>query len=113
MKATFVETAPFARIRADYLTDDDYRELQEALLNEPRIGDTIAGTGGLRKVRWVLSGSSKGKRGGIRVIYYWWSETGRFLMFTLYAKGEAVDLSSDEKKQFKNMLQSLLAEIGD
>jgi mRNA-degrading endonuclease RelE of RelBE toxin-antitoxin system len=70
MKATFVELPPFARQRADYMDDEAYRALQNELMQNPEAGDVIEGTGGLRKVRQADPRRGKGKRGGLRVIYY-------------------------------------------
>lgn len=72
MKALFVELPSFSRFRADYLDDEGLRSLQNALLANPDGGDVIEGTGGLRKLRHADRRRGKGKRGGLRVIYYWW-----------------------------------------
>ena len=71
MKAVFKELSVFESVRADYLTDVQYREFQNMLLKNPTKGDVIAGTGGLRKVRFADPRRGKGKRGGLRAIYYW------------------------------------------
>ena len=65
---TFVETPPFTRLVAGYLSDEDYGELQSHLASHPHAGAVIPGSGGVRKLRWTLPGH--GKRGGIRVIYF-------------------------------------------
>lgn len=72
MKATFVELPSFEHHRQDYLDDDAYLEFQRMLLLSPQMGDVIEGTGGLRKVRYEDKRRGKGKRGGLRVIYYYW-----------------------------------------
>jgi len=64
-----VETSIFTRQVQDLLSDDEYRSLQITLAKRPEVGALIEGSGGLRKVRWALAG--RGKRGGVRVIYYW------------------------------------------
>jgi hypothetical protein len=66
----FIEAPAFARHLADYLPDDDYRELQERLAANPELGDLMPGTGGFRKIRWANARRGKGRRGGLRVIYY-------------------------------------------
>jgi hypothetical protein len=71
MDALFIELPPFQRYRQDYLDDELFRSLQLELLKAPEAGDLIEGTGGLRKIRFVDERRHKGKRGGIRVIYYW------------------------------------------
>jgi len=72
MKAVFIEPPAFERHRQDYLDDDAFSRLQEALMGNPEAGDVIEGTAGLRKVRFAASRrpKPKGKRGGLRVIYY-------------------------------------------
>jgi len=108
MRALFVELPPFSRFRRDYLDDDAFRRLQELLLAEPLAGDVIQGTGGLRKVRFADSRRQKGKRGGLRVIYYFWHEGGQFWLFTLYDKDEAADLTAAERKAVKALLDAEL-----
>lgn len=108
MKAVFVELPPFERYRADYLDDEGFRGLQAALMRAPEAGDLIPDAGGLRKLRHADARRGKGKRGGLRVIYYWWDGGGQFWLFTLYDKDEAADLSRDERKLLKAMLKSEL-----
>ncbi len=81
---TFVETKLFTKRLREYLADDEYRALQEALIANPQAGDIIRGSGGVRKLRWNVAG--RGKRGGIRVIYYLRSKYGEIWMLTVYAK---------------------------
>ena len=66
------------------MSDDEYMELQEALVNRPDMGDIIQGTGGLRKVRWKQEG--RGKSGGVRVIYYWMTKNKQIYMLYIYQK---------------------------
>lgn len=105
MKAIFVELSTFSRYRADYLDDDGFRGLQEAMLKNPEAGDVIEGAGGLRKLRYGDTRRGKGKRGGLRVIYYWWNGGPQFWLFTLYNKDEMADLSAEEKRAFKARLK--------
>ncbi len=80
-----VETSIFTRRVLELLTDEDYRKLQIALVNRPHAGAVIPGSGGLRKLRWALLG--RGKRGGVRIIYYWAVEQQQLLMlFSLCQK---------------------------
>ena len=74
-----VETPVFTRRVLKLLTDDDYRLLQHELVARPDVGNIIRGSGGLRKVRWAATG--RGKRGGVRIIYYWLSIARSFLCF--------------------------------
>lgn len=108
MKALFVELPAFSRYREDYLDDERFRELQKSMLKNPEAGDVIEGTGGLRKLRHGDPRRGKGKRGGLRVIYYWWDGARQFWLFTLYDKDEMDNLSSDEKRALKRMLKDEL-----
>jgi len=108
MKALFVELPAFARFRNDYLDDEGFRGLQTAMILNPEAGDVIEGTGGLRKLRYGDPRPGKGKRGGLRVIYYWWNGESQFWLFTLYDKDELKDLSPQEKKALKSMLKTEL-----
>lgn len=106
MKATFVELPPFARLRGDYLDDEAYRALQNELMQNPEAGDVIEGTGGLRKIRQADPRRGKGKRGGLRVIYYWWLGGAQFWLFTVYDKDQADDLSAEQRKVIKRLLEA-------
>ncbi len=105
MKAIFVELPAFAKYRPEYLDDEGFRDLQNSLMANPEAGDVIEGTGGLRKIRQPDPRRGKGKRGGLRVIYYWWDGKRQFWLFTLYDKDEMDDLSAKEKKALKDMLK--------
>ena len=86
------------RHRESYLDDLAYQQLQQELLRNPEAGDVIAGTGGLRKLRFADRYRGKGKRGGLRVIYYWRVAADQFWLFTLYDKDESADLTAHERK---------------
>lgn len=105
MKAIFVELPAFAKYCPEYLDDEGFRDLQNSLMANPEAGDVIEGTGGLRKIRQPDPRRGKGKRGGLRVIYYWWDGKRQFWLFTLYDKDELDDLSAKEKKALKDMLK--------
>jgi hypothetical protein len=77
------------------LSDDEYGALQEHLVTHPDAGDVIAGTGGLRKIRWASMG--KGKRGGVRAIYYYVVSEAQIRMILIYRKGIKDDLTPKEK----------------
>tara|TARA_B110001454_G_scaffold182393_1_gene176912 strand:- start:366 stop:704 length:339 start_codon:yes stop_codon:yes gene_type:complete len=109
VKGLFVELPSFNKYRSDYLKDDEYQLLQASLLESPSIGDVIQGTGGLRKVRWVDKQRNKGKRGGVRIIYYWYVGGAQFWLFTIFDKNEASDITPDQKKILKKMLEDELA----
>ncbi len=105
MEATFVELPPFQRHRAEFLSDEAFRALQQILLKCPHLGDVIKGTGGLRKLRFSDPHRQKGKRGGIRVIYYYWLPGAQFWLFTLYGKDVQDDLTEAQRKALKNLLE--------
>jgi hypothetical protein len=107
--AVFVELPAFARHRSEYLDDDAFRALQSALLQNPDAGDVIEGTGALRKVRHADARRGKGKRGGLRVIYFWWRAGRQFWLFTLYGKDTRDDLSPRERASLNAMLKAELA----
>ena len=110
MKALFVELPAFERHRSNYLSDEAYRGLQNEMLKDPEAGDVITGTGGLRKLRYGDATRGKGKRGGLRIIYYWWEPKKQFWLFTLYDKDELGDLSPKEKAILKTLLKQELEE---
>lgn len=87
-----------------YLTDDEYRALQSLLLQRPDAEVIIKGSGGIRKVRWAPSGS--GKRGGVRVIYYWKKSEHEVWMLTLYHKSEQSTISGRALKQIAEALNN-------
>jgi hypothetical protein len=99
---TFVETPLFTRLVAEYLSDQEYGELQAALIENPEAGAIIPGSGGVRKLRWALPG--RGKRGGLRVIYYLRSTQGLVWMLTLYPKNVAENIPA-------HVLRKILKEI--
>ena len=84
------------------MDDEEYGEMQAFLTLRPDAGNVIKGTGGMRKLRWA--GSGRGKRGGLRVIYYWWVAKDRISMLLAYPKNEQDDLTADQLKQLKNQL---------
>ena len=73
-------------------------------MKNPEAGDVIQGTGGLRKVRLADSRRGKGKRSGLRVIYYWWGDGMQFWLYTLYDKDEMADLTPQQSRALRAML---------
>ena len=105
MKALFVELPPFERRRRDYLDNEAFRSFQESLLRNPTAGRVIPETGGLRKARVGDPRRSKGKRGGLRIIYFWWEPGCQFWLFTLFDKDEMDDLTSHERRTLRELLK--------
>ena len=95
----FIETRLFTRLVEEYLSDGELSELQLFLLNNPSAGDVIRGSGGVRKLRWSVAG--RGKRGGVRIIYFLRSKQGEIWLLTIYAKNEAESLSGEVLKRIK------------
>jgi mRNA-degrading endonuclease RelE of RelBE toxin-antitoxin system len=104
----FVEFPNFTKQVTELLGDEDYRKLQAALIANPELGDLIRGTGGLRKARWSAKG--RGKRGGVRVIYYWITRRYQVLMLLIYPKSARDDLTADERKLLAKLVERELAD---
>lgn len=102
-----IETKVSTRQITKLIPDSEYRELQQELVLNPDAGDIIRHSGGLRKLRW--RSATKGKRGGIRVIFYWYvSEDGIYLLLA-YGKGEKDDLSAQEVKRLRGIVEEELS----
>ena len=108
MKGVFVELPAFERHRSTYLDDHAFLALQNLLMTHPDAGDPIPDTGGLRKLRFGDERRGKGKRGGLRVIYYWWIAGLQFWLFTVYDKDEMSDLAPHQRKALKAMIKAEL-----
>jgi hypothetical protein len=101
----FIEAPLFTQLLPDFLTDDEYRGLQEQLAREPEAGDVMPGTGGFRKLRWADTRRGKGKRGGLRVIYYYFPADSHIWLLTIYDKNAMKDLTPAEKRILKAAIQ--------
>jgi hypothetical protein len=108
MKAVFVELPAFERHRADYLDDEQFQALQWTLMGNPETGDVMPATGGLRKLRFGDPRRHKGRRGGLRVIFYYWAGGPEFWLFTLYDKDEMDDLTVPQKATLRDRLKTEL-----
>ncbi len=97
----FIETPIFTADLNELLTDDEYAEFQRYLADNPRLGDVIQDTGGLRKIRWAANG--KGKRGGVRVIYYYLTADAQIRLLLIYKKGIQDDLTEKQKKILRKL----------
>ncbi len=104
MDVIFVESNIFEKQRSSYLTEEEFKELQLSLLANPKAGRVIQGTGGLRKLRFGSKG--KGKRSGVRVIYYYFDLKRRFYFLTLCSKNEVTDLTLSSKKTLKQLMEA-------
>jgi len=95
-----IETPIFTRRISGILSDDQYRQLQWELVVRPESGELIPSCKGLRKLRWTIPG--KGKRGGLRIIYYWYMQDEKIYMLLPYKKSEQKDLT---KAQLKTLIE--------
>lgn len=104
---TFVELPVFSQAREAYLDDDDFSELQAALIHQPLAGDLIPGTGGARKLRWQRQDS--GKRGGLRVVYYYVDHREQIWLLTLYSKNVSDNVSPQTLKKLTDAIHAEIA----
>ena len=86
----FIEATAFTKYLYDYLSKDEYLGLQSFLLQYPESGKIVRGSGGVRKIRWAMSG--RGKSGGVRVIYYFKKQDDEIWLLTIYSKNEAASI---------------------
>jgi len=98
-----IETPVFTKQALSILSDEEYRLFQSVLLDRPDAGKVIPGGGGLRKVRWSTDG--RGKRGGVRIIYYWFISMETILLLFMYPKNVQGDLTRDQVKQLKKIVE--------
>jgi len=97
-----VETSVFTRQIQALLSDEEYRLLQTQLVANPQLGKLIPGSGGLRKTRWSIG--SRGKRGGVRVIYYWFASDKVILMLLVYPKNVQDDLTHQQLRTLRKII---------
>lgn len=103
-----IEYPGFTKTIGELMDDEDYRALQNALVENPERGDLIPGTGGLRKIRWSLAG--RGKQGGARIIYYWWTRASRLYLLLAYPKNVQDNLTPT---QAKRLAEAIHRELDD
>lgn len=102
---TVVETHVFARAADGIWTEAERVALIDQVARNPEAGDVVPGTGGVRKLRWSRSGS--GKRGGARVIYFYYRADCPLYLLLAYAKAQATDLTPAEKKAVASLAESI------
>jgi hypothetical protein len=100
-----IEFAAYRRRADALLTVEEQDAVVDLIANDPTCGDLIPGTGGLRKVR--IGQGERGKRGGARVIYYFYSADFPLLLLGLYAKNEKSDLSTSERKRLVDVVKEI------
>ena len=100
----FIEAPIFSKLIHEYLTDDEYAVLQWQIAFHPEMGVVIPGSGGLRKLRWGAKGN--GKRGGVRIIYYYKNLAGQVWLLTIYSKNEVESIPLDMLKRIRKRLET-------
>jgi hypothetical protein len=100
-----IETPTFSKMVTALLNDEDYRILQHILAANPEAGDIVQGGGGIRKIRFALPG--KGKRGGVRVIYYWQKSKDTIFMLIAYIKSKKSNLTTEETTILKRLVKEI------
>ena len=112
MTITFIETVSFMAVRDDYfISDDNFRAFQQTLLDNPRRGDVIPGTGGLRKVRFADPRRGKGKRGGLRVVYVYIENENTIGLLDIYDKDESSNLSVTQQRVLVSLAEAMREEV--
>ena len=101
----FIEATAFTKHVYDYLSDDEYLGLQSFLLQYPEAGKVVPGSGGVRKVRWAMSG--KGKSGGVRVIYYFKRQDDEIWLLTIYSKNEVENIPAHVLRQIAKEIENV------
>src|SRR5262245_20794936 len=102
----FIETPLFTKLIQELLPDENYKLLQQTLILRPEAGDLIQGGGGLRKIRWRIAG--RGKRGGLRIIYYWDNSADTIYMLLPYSKSKQEDLTPAQLKMLRSLIKEWL-----
>lgn len=101
----FIEASAFTKHIYNYLSEDEYLGLQNFLLSYPEAGKVVPGSGGVRKVRWAMSG--KGKSGGVRVIYYFKRQEDEIWLLTIYSKSEAENIPANVLRQIAKEIENV------
>jgi hypothetical protein len=98
-----IETSLFTKRIKELMTDELYSELKNTLVAYPESGKLIQGSGGLRKIRWGIA--SKGKRGGVRAVYYFANGKNQIFMLMVYAKNERSNLTKEQLSLLKKVAE--------
>jgi len=104
---TVAETPTFVHLAEGLFSADEKAALIDYLAANPLAGDEIPGAGGVRKVRFALQG--RGKRGGARVIYYWYSDDAPIYALLVYGKNQKTDLTASETAAVAALAKSIKA----
>ena len=104
---TIKTTPKFDNVADKLMSSDALEDLFDFLEENPTAGDTISGTGGIRKPRWKSGKGTRGKRGGVRVLYHY-SNDVLIILITLFAKSEKENISDKEKNKLKKLMPALI-----
>ncbi|MDP1713701.1 MAG: type II toxin-antitoxin system RelE/ParE family toxin [Anaerolineales bacterium] len=101
----FIEATAFTKYLYDYLSEDEFLGLQSFLLQYPESGKIVRGSGGVRKIRWAMSG--RGKSGSVRVIYYFKKQDDEIWLLTIYSKNEAESIPAHILRQIAKEIKNV------
>ena len=101
----FIEASAFTKLVYDYLSEDEYLGLQSFLLQYPEAGKVVPGSGGVRKIRWAISG--RGKSGGVRIIYYFKKQDDEIWLLTIYSKSELANIPAHILRQIAKEIENV------
>ncbi|MFZ1040557.1 MAG: type II toxin-antitoxin system RelE/ParE family toxin [Anaerolineales bacterium] len=101
----FIEASAFTKYVYKYLSEDEYLGLQSFLLQYPEAGKVVPKSGGVRKVRWAMTG--KGKSGGVRVIYYFKKQDDEIWLLTIYSRSETENISAHVLRQIAKEIENV------
>jgi hypothetical protein len=103
---TVVETPEFLATTRKLMDENERAGLVDHLSRNPTAGDLIPGTGGVRKIRWGLQG--RGKRGGARVVYFYYNTSFPLFALAAYAKNEREDLSQEDRNDYRRLTRVMI-----
>jgi mRNA-degrading endonuclease RelE of RelBE toxin-antitoxin system len=104
-RVELIETSIFTKLLSTYLTDDEYLGLQAFLVRYPEAGNVVPGSGGVRKLRWGMAG--KGKRGGVRLIYYFKKRESEIWLLTIYGKSQVENIPAHILRQIAEEIKNV------
>ena len=101
---TVIETPTFVRLAGEYWNDEDRSGFINFIAGDPEAGDVVPGSGGVRKVRWGNAG--RGKRGGVRVIYFNRLANGEIWLLLVYGKSVRENIPAHILLQIKEEIEN-------
>jgi mRNA-degrading endonuclease RelE of RelBE toxin-antitoxin system len=108
---TIVETSSFTKEAKKLISEEEIDEVKNYLASNPEVGDLIPGLRGIRKMRWQAN--QKGKRGGARIIYFFYNFNIPLFLLDIYPKSKKDDLTPSEKKDLNNLIEELVNHYGE